>query len=358
MSWNRLRPNGGWAINTTVAPEEFEAIDSRLVSTIDAVGGGSYSPTQQIVIGGLGIQLTTQANFYSAVIGNTFTWTRQGAIFDEDGTSIGTNDTNFTVNIPAVFDNSLNVTGPVTGTSAAFQSITLPQNGAAFLTAGTSFGTNNGLIIVQLPITSTSTIAATSASFNALSVTGGATNVANINASGNAAVTGNETVGGTLGVTGATTLGSTLTVNNGSLVVSATTGISTLQHTLLLYDKLAFSSRGRVVPRVFFLSTSGNSTVSISDGQIFVMRQTSTAPRVITLKPDDAVVGDMVEFWNFDSANGQVVLDDHGDPVCQVPTGVAVGLGPPDIRPGIARVAWIGDGLTTSKWHWIERVLP
>ncbi len=52
MSFARIRSPGGWLDNSVVTQAEWEAFDDHQSKAIDGFGGGSYSPTSQIVIAG------------------------------------------------------------------------------------------------------------------------------------------------------------------------------------------------------------------------------------------------------------------------------------------------------------------
>lgn len=56
MGFTRIRPEGDWTLNSTIDPEEAEALDDRYTA-IDGATGGEHEPTTQIGIGGEGLGL-------------------------------------------------------------------------------------------------------------------------------------------------------------------------------------------------------------------------------------------------------------------------------------------------------------
>jgi hypothetical protein len=62
---SRIRAPGTWVSLTTVSPSEFEAFDAYTFSAINGDDGGTWAPTDPIVIGGDGLSVTGPAAFDS-----------------------------------------------------------------------------------------------------------------------------------------------------------------------------------------------------------------------------------------------------------------------------------------------------
>lgn len=56
MTFSRVRNPAGWTNNSVVQPGEFEAFDANLANAVDGAGGGTYTPTTRLTIGGQGIE--------------------------------------------------------------------------------------------------------------------------------------------------------------------------------------------------------------------------------------------------------------------------------------------------------------
>lgn len=59
MTITRVRSPGLWTDGSTVSAAEFEALDGNIVKAPDFVGGGTYAPASQVIIGGSGLKVTT-----------------------------------------------------------------------------------------------------------------------------------------------------------------------------------------------------------------------------------------------------------------------------------------------------------
>jgi hypothetical protein len=55
---SRIRAPGTWASLTTVSPSEFELFDTYTFEAINGDDGGTWAPSAQIIIGGLGLSVT------------------------------------------------------------------------------------------------------------------------------------------------------------------------------------------------------------------------------------------------------------------------------------------------------------
>lgn len=53
----RIRPEGGWLLDSTVDPSEFEAFDAAQYSAINGDDGGTWAPTSRIILGGEGLEM-------------------------------------------------------------------------------------------------------------------------------------------------------------------------------------------------------------------------------------------------------------------------------------------------------------
>jgi hypothetical protein len=56
MAFSRTRPSINWTPLSVVDATEFDDMDGKTADAVDGVGGGAYAPTQQITVGGKGIQ--------------------------------------------------------------------------------------------------------------------------------------------------------------------------------------------------------------------------------------------------------------------------------------------------------------
>lgn len=67
MSFPRIRPPNQWF--GTVSSAEFEQFDQNSSRAVDGFGGGSYAPLQPIVIGGAGLEVSTELYAVEAEFG-------------------------------------------------------------------------------------------------------------------------------------------------------------------------------------------------------------------------------------------------------------------------------------------------
>ena len=146
MTIARIRTPGTWTDGSVVLDTEMEAIDANLVKAVDGVAGGTYAPTNPLVIGGDGLEVTGPLE-------------ASGATTLGDVTVTGT----LVVETEATFEDGIGITG-------------------------------GGLGVVG-PIAASGTITGPSGVFTDVTVGDDLT------------VVDDATIGGTLGVTGTTTLG-------------------------------------------------------------------------------------------------------------------------------------------------------
>lgn len=93
--FTRLRAMGAWIFNSTVDPDEWEAFDENLSNAIDGADGGTYGPTDPIVIAGSGLRTTVQPTNADQVVTRatkewTVSWVVPGAFNASDYASKAT----------------------------------------------------------------------------------------------------------------------------------------------------------------------------------------------------------------------------------------------------------------------------
>lgn len=108
-----------WPIGTTVTPAEFAGLDSNARSGIDGYAGGTYTPINQIVIGGAGIETTdfrAESGFFlNGISTGGGAVDIDGSLLSNGDTVIGTDATDtMTVHATATFNNDV-----VIGSTAA-----------------------------------------------------------------------------------------------------------------------------------------------------------------------------------------------------------------------------------------------
>ena len=58
MTFARIRAPGLWVLGAVITPTEMEKFDQDQSQAVDGTGGGTYAPTNRIVIGGAGADFT------------------------------------------------------------------------------------------------------------------------------------------------------------------------------------------------------------------------------------------------------------------------------------------------------------
>lgn len=108
MNFSRFRIPGGWITGTTIQPAEMEGFDAMRPLLIDTAAGGSYAPTGQIHIGGLGLdvqgpcalslikQITLRDTGTFDLISGSDIDAQSGSLMDVDGTVTVANGGAFT----------------------------------------------------------------------------------------------------------------------------------------------------------------------------------------------------------------------------------------------------------------------
>ncbi|HEY3495161.1 MAG TPA: hypothetical protein VGK73_10765 [Polyangiaceae bacterium] len=235
MAFTLTKP-GGWAFGELLTSVQMEDIDAKTADAIDGVGGGTYSPSSAINVGGKG----------------------------------------------------LNVTGPFTASSmsvSAFQCTTFLATGAAVFSSNVQVvGTSS--LIGNVSCTGSVTAADLIATDD-LTVGDDASIGGDLAVSGNATVTGDLTVSddahvaGDLSVSGNTTIGSS---SSDELDINA-----------LVVGQIRFSGNGRVALRTMTLPDA-DTTISIADGNFFFIPVDLSTQRNYPLSTTDAVDGDVMEF--------------------------------------------------------------
>ncbi len=347
MSWTRLRTIGGWASLTTVAPGEFEAIDTRIASTIDVVGGGSYAPSAPVTIGGSGVRLTSL--FYSdggAQFSQAAAFYLPGLTIDDTGTYAGgDSDVKFSCTLPAWFTGAVDINAALTGVGATFVSYTASHKGVAIGSTTTTIGTNVATVTSALPVTIT-------ADLTAQNVTG-----TNASFSGTLTAVGTTTLGDIASPGGTANLGTvTLHARENAMDGIDVTGgdVNILAGALIAHQRIQTVGEARITPRLVYL-TDGDQTVDIVAGSLFTMKGTSTGDHSVKVNTTGAVVGDVIEFQNYSTAHVIALQDFAGSQFGSVPAGSASGYGGGFLaKPGTATVQYVDDGVTAGpRWQWV-----
>lgn len=127
MTFSRQRAPGGWITGLPMTTGEAEAFDGNIAKAIDGDGGGTYAPSTQIIIGGLGFRVTGAFDVSGAA---NFT----GTVECKDGLSVTTAGT-FSCSRAGTFSNGLTV-----GTAGSF----LCSRPASF---GSTVALNNDTVV-------------------------------------------------------------------------------------------------------------------------------------------------------------------------------------------------------------------
>lgn len=243
MAFTLTKPSG-WAFGELLTSTQMEDIDAKTADAIDGVGGGTYSPSSAINVGGKG----------------------------------------------------LNVTGPFSASSmtvAAFQCTTFLASGAAVFSSSIQVvGTSSliGNVSCTGSVTASDLIATDDLTVGDDASIGGDLAVA-----GNATVTGDLTVSddahvaGDLSVSGNTTIGSS---SSDELDINA-----------LIVGRVRFAGNGRVGFRQFSVGDA-DQTLTVADGNCCQIPRDNSASRTYTLSTSGAEDGDFFLFFTGGGSSG------------------------------------------------------
>lgn len=252
MSFALLAP-GGFAFGERLPSSWANAIDADHAAAIDGVGGGTYAPTNPIVIGGDGMSVT-----------GDFAATHDCAIGTTDADTLTVNST-VDFQGPVTFADTLTVNDFVAGTGAQFNGTVALGNAAGDAISVTGTLTINNNCTIGSSASDTLTINASTV-FNEVSFTG------DVEFTGTASFEGDVNLG---------------TGSGDDIDVS---GI------LNLHFPVAFSGQGRVTFR-YALLTDADATLTVSAGNVFRVPTSNTAPRTYTLGTTNAEDGDFMIFY-------------------------------------------------------------
>lgn len=266
MGFSRVKP-GSWAFGERLASGELNALDTDHANAIDGVAGGTYNPSNPIIIGGDGLQLNA-----ALVINADLT------VGSDSGDDL-------------VIEATTVVNGPwefATGSAPVFNDGPIFNNTATF---------NGGMIL-------------------------GATSGDDIEVNGTLTVNNNATIGSssgdTLTINSSTVFAGPITFNDnlaitGTVELQNDVTIGTNNSDLLdiigrmrIRRKLEFQVDGRVPMRYMTLPDS-NSTIQVSDACIFRIPTGLTGARTYTLGTTDATDGDFMIFYK--GATGTLAND-------------------------------------------------
>jgi hypothetical protein len=285
----------GWAFGELLLSGEIEHIDTEVQKALDGVGGGTYAPVDQVIIGGAGLRITTVLDI-------------TGTINITGNTTIGNSDAD-TLSVIAT---------PEFEAPATFNDGIIITAGGAEVHGSSSFGANltvSGDLSVagELDVTSAVTF-----HDDLTLATGG-----NFNCNGTASFDGDVdfTAGATFHAGLTIPTGDTLDCN-GTLDVD---GPADFSGPVTLRSLLNTSGSGRV--RMRHSTTLGNTdeTVDVTDGNIFRLPDDNSAFRTYTISDDEAGPGDFMIFYQNDGTNldNQVNINSNGGISSIFTTGAA-----------------------------------
>lgn len=265
MTFARVKP-ANWGVGEKLTSAQVNAADAYWPDVIDGAGGGTWAPTDPIIIGGDGLAVTGPFSANNATVTGTVS-------------VIGTT----TLNVLDVNDLATFTVGVVIASGA---SINVDSGSIILSGAGLAVGTG-------VPSTFGGTVDFNDAVVAADDFTVlGATSLAAATAAslvvGSAVTLDATTLSTASGV--ATTLGGPVALSNTMTV--GTTG------------RIAFSGAGRIIDRVYNLPDA-DVTVSIADGTLFIVPALG-APRTYTMSTTGATAGDRVRFSAFANSTANV----------------------------------------------------
>lgn len=232
--FDRVRPPGGWTNQFPIDPDELETFDAALSEAIDGTGGGAYSPTELITIGGKGLKVTG---------GDAQALEVDGNVFFHGGTLFG-------ITIPTV------INAPFEAEQTAIFDGAVTMRDDVFITGDTQI--QGGLAVTGLSVFQNI------AAFNAV-----ASFAAQVN------INGELNVGGVLGANAlfASLAGAEFSGGNYSF---ASTGTNYLDCSppLHLHDELLLTDHGRIGYRIATSTITGpaqSATFSVNDYDIVMI---------------------------------------------------------------------------------------
>jgi hypothetical protein len=240
----------------------MSAGDAYWPDVIDGAGGGTWNPSDPIIIGGDGLAVTGPFSANNANITGTVSVIGNTTVNVLDVNDVAT----FTVGIAIPVGSYIDI------------------NTGSIMLESTGFTVGGGVPSTFLGTVDFNTTVIAAGSFTVL----GATSLA-------------ATTATSIGVGGAITLNAT-TLSAASGVASTFAGTVSLTNTMTVgtTGRIAFSGAGRILQR-FYTLPDADATVAISDGNFFIVPALG-ANRSYTLATTGAVLGDIACFSAFANA--------------------------------------------------------
>jgi hypothetical protein len=257
----------GWAFGELLLSGEIEHIDTEVQKALDGVGGGTYAPSSQLIIGGAGLRITTVLDITGAIniTGNT-------TIGNSDADTLSVVATP-TFEAPATFNDGIIITATgfdVTGNSRVRSDLRI--DGDCDFDGAVDVA---GAVVIH----------------DNLNVTTGNTFFCNAFLQ----VDGEMETNAELNIRGASHVWDTFTVHSGgSLDVN---GPADFSGTVTLKSLLSTSGAGRVPMRHSTTLGDGDETVDVTHGNVFELPNDNSATRTYTISNADAQRGDFAVFY-------------------------------------------------------------